>query len=65
MRGFEIYYNFINKHQAIGKCPYELSTELELKEKKWLELTRLSKFPIFVTILKILKIECFINMSFL
>ncbi len=24
MKGFEIYYNFITKHQAINCCPYEL-----------------------------------------
>jgi len=44
MKGFEIYYNFINKHQAINKCPYELATDLKLKENnKWLELIKMSK----------------------
>jgi len=44
MKGFEVYYNFIMKHQAIGKCPYELATNLELKNpNKWLELIELSK----------------------
>ena len=44
MKGIEIYYNFIRKHQAIGKCPYELATDLELKENnKWLELIRTAK----------------------
>ena len=44
MKGFEIYYNFITKHQAIEKCPYELATDLELNlENKWLELIKLSK----------------------
>ena len=39
MKGYEIFYNFIRKHQAIGKCPYELATDLELKNpNKWLEL---------------------------
>jgi len=39
MKGFEIYYNFIRKHQAIGKSPYELAIpELRLKENKWLDL---------------------------
>jgi len=39
LKGFEIYYNFINKHQAIGRCPYELATDLKLNsENKWLEL---------------------------
>ncbi len=42
MKGFEIFYNFINKHQAINCCPYELATGLKLNEKnKWLELIRL------------------------
>ena len=44
MKGYEIFYNFIRVHQAIGKCPYELATDLKFKEKnKWLELIRLSK----------------------
>ena len=43
MKGYEIYYNFITKHQAIKKCPYELATDLKLNEKnKWLELIQLS-----------------------
>jgi len=45
MKGLEIYYNFITKHQAINCCPYELATNLKLNSKnKWLELIRLSKF---------------------
>lgn len=44
MKGFEIYYNFITKHQAINCCPYELATNLKLKSNnKWLELIWLSK----------------------
>jgi len=44
MKGFEIYYNFINKHQAIDCCPYELATDLKLTENnKWIELIQLSK----------------------
>jgi len=31
LKGFEIYYNFITKHQTINKCPYELATDLKLK----------------------------------
>jgi len=43
MKGFEIYYNFIRKHQGIGCCPYELATDLKLKSNnKWLELIMLS-----------------------
>ncbi len=39
MKGYEIYYNFITKHQAIDCCPYELATDLELNSNnKWLEL---------------------------
>ena len=39
MKGYEIYYNFITKHQAINCCPYELATDLELNSNnKWLEL---------------------------
>jgi len=44
LKGFEIYYNFIRIHQGINKCPYELATDLKLKENnKWLELIYLSK----------------------
>ena len=47
MKGYEIYYNFITKHQAIKCCPFELAIP-ELKDKlninnKWLELIKLSK----------------------
>ena len=44
MKGFEIYYNFINKHQAINCCPYELATDLKfIQNNKWLELIQLAK----------------------
>ncbi|MCX8159182.1 MAG: DDE-type integrase/transposase/recombinase [Candidatus Pacearchaeota archaeon] len=44
MKGLEIYYNFITKHQAINCCPYELAVpNLKLGKNKWLELIRLSK----------------------
>ena len=45
LKGFEIYYNFITKHQTIKKCPYELACpDLKLKsENKWLDLIELSK----------------------
>jgi len=44
MKGFEIYYNFINLHQAIKCCPYELATDFKLTDNnKWLELIQLSK----------------------
>ncbi len=46
MKGLEIYYNFIRKHEAIKCCPYELACP-ELKEQlglnKWLGLIQLSK----------------------
>jgi len=52
MKGYEIYYNFITKHQAIKKSPYELSIpNLKLGINKWLDLIsfasseRLSKNP--------------------
>jgi hypothetical protein len=44
MKGYETYYNFIRKHQAIGKCPYELACpDLKLGLNKWLDLIKLSK----------------------
>ncbi len=44
MKGLEIYYNFIRKHQGINCCPYELATDLKLKSNnKWLELIRLAQ----------------------
>ena len=48
MKGWEVYYNFITKHQQINCCPYELAIpELAetLKETKnrWLGLIELSK----------------------
>ncbi|MEM2918866.1 MAG: hypothetical protein QXY62_05155, partial [Candidatus Altiarchaeota archaeon] len=44
MKGFEIYYNFIRKHQGIGKTPAEKDVpELILSTNKWLSLIRLSK----------------------
>lgn len=46
MKGWEIYYNFITKHQAIDCCPYELAIP-ELKSQlnvpnKWLALIELA-----------------------
>ena len=43
MKGYEIYYNFCRKHQALDKYPYELATDLELGRNKWLDLIKLSK----------------------
>ena len=44
MKGYEVYYNFIRKHQALNCCPYELATELKLtSNNKWIELIELAK----------------------
>ncbi len=43
MNGYVIYYNFVRKHQAIGKKPYQLATNLKLGKNAWLSLIRLSK----------------------
>jgi len=45
MKGYEIYYNFIRKHMALGKkTPAEIAIpELELGLNKWLDLIKLSK----------------------
>ena len=44
LKGYEIYYNFVTKHQTIKKCPYELAIpELKFETpNRWLELIRLS-----------------------
>ena len=42
MKGYEIYYNFLRKHQAINKYPYELATDLQLGKNKLLDLIILS-----------------------
>jgi len=45
MRGLEIYYNLIRKHQALNRAPYELACpNLKLSSNnKWLELIQLSR----------------------
>jgi len=45
MKGIELYYNFIRKHESLkGKTPSELATNIKLKNpNKWLELINLSK----------------------
>lgn len=41
LKGFEIYYNFIRKHQGIDCCPYELAIpNLELGKNRWLDLIK-------------------------
>lgn len=44
MKGWEIYYNFITRHQAINCCPYQLAipTFKLNSENKWLELIYLA-----------------------
>ena len=43
MKGYEIYYNFIRKHQGINCCPYKLAIpNLELGKNRWLDLIKLS-----------------------
>ena len=42
MKGYEVFYNFIRKHQAIGKTPSELATDIKLEGNKWLDLINLS-----------------------
>ncbi len=44
MKGYEIYYNFIRKHQGINCRPYELAIpDLELSKNRWLDLIKMSK----------------------
>ncbi len=44
MKGYEIFYNFCRKHQAINKYPYELALpDLKLNENKWLDLIYIAK----------------------
>jgi len=44
MKGYEIYYNFIRKHQGIDCRPYELAIpNLELGKNRWLDLIKMSK----------------------
>jgi transposase-like protein/predicted RNA-binding Zn-ribbon protein involved in translation (DUF1610 family) len=44
MKGYEIFYNFIRKHQSLNCCPYELAIpNLKLtSENKWLELIKMA-----------------------
>lgn len=44
MKGYEVFYNFITKHQTINCCPYELACpDLKLNSaNKWLELINLA-----------------------
>ena len=44
MKGYEIFYNFIRRHQSIKRCPYELAIpELKLNsENKWMELIKMA-----------------------
>jgi len=47
MKGYEVFYNFIRKHQALkGKTPSELATDIKLNGNKWLELINLSSIDL-------------------
>lgn len=44
MKCYEIFCNFTRVYRTIGKCPYELATDLKFKENNmWIELIHLSK----------------------
>lgn len=44
MKGYEIFYNFIRKHQSLNCCPYELATNIKINNpNKWLGLIEASK----------------------
>lgn len=44
LKGFEVYYNFITKHQQIKCSPYELACpDLKLGKNRWLDLIKMSK----------------------
>ncbi len=44
LKGIEIYYNFITKHQGIGKTPSEAAIpELKLESNRWLNLIELAE----------------------
>jgi hypothetical protein len=43
MKGYQVYYNFIRTHQALGKTPSQLALpELKLGINKWLDLIKLT-----------------------
>ena len=43
LKGFVVYYNFIRKHQGINCSPFELATDIKLKNpNRWIELINLS-----------------------
>jgi len=43
LRGYVIYYNFIRKHQGIKCSPFELATDIKLKNpNRWMDLIELS-----------------------
>jgi transposase-like protein len=42
MKGYVIYHNFVRKHQALNKYPYQLATNLKLGKNKWLDLIKIS-----------------------
>jgi len=43
LKGFVIYYNFIRKHQGLKCSPFELATDIKLKNpNRWIELIEMS-----------------------
>jgi len=43
LRGYVVYYNFVRKHQGINCSPFELATDIKLKNpNRWIELINLS-----------------------
>jgi len=43
LKGFVVYYNFIRKHQGIRCSPFELATDIKLKNpNKWVELIEMA-----------------------
>ncbi len=43
LRGYVIYYNFIRKYQGINCSPFELATDIKLKNlNRWIELINLA-----------------------
>ena len=43
LKGYVVYYNFVRNHQGINCSPYELATDIKLKNpNKWIELIEMS-----------------------
>ena len=43
LKGYVVYYNFVRKHQGINCSPFELATDIKLKNpNRWIELIEMS-----------------------